>query len=35
MKYLRDRTRIESEYKRRMKKLTASKEPTSFREPKR
>ena len=34
MKYLRDRTRIESEYKRRMKKLTASKEPTSFREPK-
>ena len=33
-KYLRDRKKIEREYKKRLEKLTASQEPKTFREPK-
>jgi len=32
--YLIDRKKIERAYKKRYKKLTASEEPTTFREPK-
>jgi len=33
--YLNDRDRIEKEYQRKLKELTATPEPQSFREPKR
>jgi len=34
VKYFKDREKIAREYKRRLEKLTASKEPKTFREPK-
>ena len=34
VKYFKDRKKIAREYKRRLDKLTASKEPKTFREPK-
>jgi len=34
VKYFKDRKKIAREYKRRLEKLTASKEPKTFREPK-
>jgi len=34
VKYFKDRKKIDREYKRRLEKLTASKEPKTFREPK-
>ncbi|GAH52807.1 unnamed protein product, partial [marine sediment metagenome] len=35
LKYFRDRKKIAREYKRRLEKLTASREPKTFREAKR
>jgi len=35
VKYFKDRKKIVREYKERLEKLTASKEPKTFREPKR
>ena len=34
VKYFKDRKKIAREYKKRLEKLTASKEPKTFREPK-
>ena len=34
VKYFKDRKKITREYKRRLEKITASKEPKTFREPK-
>ncbi len=34
VKYFKDRKKIAKEYKRRLEKLTTSKEPKTFREPK-
>ena len=34
VKYFKDRKKIAREYKRRLEKLTANKEPKTFREPK-
>jgi len=34
VKYFKDRKKIAREYKRRLEKLTAIKEPKTFREPK-